>query len=242
MKQMKQHILTLPLVLVWLLSSIASAHYDPTLGRWLSRDPIAEGGGVNLYAFVGNSPLSMTDRLVINENVDKYPEAIKSKEAPDDRKENPSWWKCVCVRKNLYKQNLDYAKEHNFENRLKFWNFQYDLLEQLKGLEGAKDRHAWTTGRANADVAEFNKQLTAASRAQHKFVGTGISATQPTAKWKALEAVNTELRKDYDMYDWPFLVYLDTKDADVNDSGHGCNCKEKGDPDLPKDSEGGGSF
>ena len=29
-------------------------HYSPTLGRFLSRDPIQEQGGLNLYAFVGN--------------------------------------------------------------------------------------------------------------------------------------------------------------------------------------------
>ena len=30
-------------------------HYSPSLGRFLSRDPIAEQGGLNLYAFVGNA-------------------------------------------------------------------------------------------------------------------------------------------------------------------------------------------
>ena len=63
MTQMKKHILTLPLLLVWLLSSIASAHYDPTLGRWLNRDPIAEDGGVNLYGFVGNDGVNAWDNL-----------------------------------------------------------------------------------------------------------------------------------------------------------------------------------
>ena len=29
--------------------------YDPALGRWLSRDPIEEAGGLNPYAFCGNS-------------------------------------------------------------------------------------------------------------------------------------------------------------------------------------------
>jgi len=53
----------LPLLLVWLLSSIASAHYDPTLGRWLNRDPIEEGGGVNLYGFVGNDGVNYWDVL-----------------------------------------------------------------------------------------------------------------------------------------------------------------------------------
>ncbi|MBQ8445587.1 MAG: RHS repeat-associated core domain-containing protein, partial [Opitutales bacterium] len=36
-------------------------HYSPDLGRWLNRDPIEEQGGLNLYAFVRNSPVSFFD-------------------------------------------------------------------------------------------------------------------------------------------------------------------------------------
>src|SRR5207247_1152195 len=36
--------------------------YNPSTGRWLSRDPIEEGGGLNLYCFAYNSPLSWFDR------------------------------------------------------------------------------------------------------------------------------------------------------------------------------------
>jgi RHS repeat-associated protein len=35
--------------------------YDRNLGRWLSRDPIGEDGGINLYAYVLNSPISLID-------------------------------------------------------------------------------------------------------------------------------------------------------------------------------------
>ena len=35
--------------------------YDPRLGRWLSRDPIGEEGGINLYGYVGNRPLGAMD-------------------------------------------------------------------------------------------------------------------------------------------------------------------------------------
>lgn len=35
--------------------------FDSQLGRWLNRDPIAERGGINLYAYVSNSPLSTID-------------------------------------------------------------------------------------------------------------------------------------------------------------------------------------
>jgi RHS repeat-associated protein len=35
--------------------------YDPNRGRWLSRDPIGEAGGLNLYGYVGNNPINFTD-------------------------------------------------------------------------------------------------------------------------------------------------------------------------------------
>ena len=37
--------------------------YDPVLQRWLSRDPIGEAGGIDLYAFAGNSPLNAVDSV-----------------------------------------------------------------------------------------------------------------------------------------------------------------------------------
>ena len=37
--------------------------YSPTLGRFLSRDPVAEQGGMNVYAFVGNAPPNGVDPL-----------------------------------------------------------------------------------------------------------------------------------------------------------------------------------
>jgi RHS repeat-associated protein len=37
--------------------------YDAETGRWLGRDPIGEDGGVNLYGYVGNGPVSAIDPL-----------------------------------------------------------------------------------------------------------------------------------------------------------------------------------
>lgn len=37
--------------------------FDAITGRWLSEDPIEERGGVNLYGFVGNNPISNKDRF-----------------------------------------------------------------------------------------------------------------------------------------------------------------------------------
>jgi hypothetical protein len=38
-------------------------YYDPLTGRWPSRDPIEEDGGVNLYGFVGNNGVNDLDLL-----------------------------------------------------------------------------------------------------------------------------------------------------------------------------------
>jgi hypothetical protein len=38
-------------------------YYDPVTGRWPSRDPIDERGGMNLYGFVGNDGVNQWDLL-----------------------------------------------------------------------------------------------------------------------------------------------------------------------------------
>jgi len=38
-------------------------YYIPELGRWPSRDPIEEDGGLNVYGFAGNRPISLFDLL-----------------------------------------------------------------------------------------------------------------------------------------------------------------------------------
>jgi RHS repeat-associated protein len=40
--------------------------YDPITGRWPSRDPIGERGGVNLYSAIENAPLNSHDILGLN--------------------------------------------------------------------------------------------------------------------------------------------------------------------------------
>lgn len=52
------------------LSAGAQAFFDPAAGRWLSRDPIGERGGVNQYVFVRNNGLNRLDYLGLTENRD----------------------------------------------------------------------------------------------------------------------------------------------------------------------------
>ncbi len=45
-------------------------HYNPLDDRFLSRDPIEERGGLNLYGFVGNDPVNGWDYLGLWEKGD----------------------------------------------------------------------------------------------------------------------------------------------------------------------------
>ncbi len=52
-------------------------YYDPLTGRWPSRDPIGEEGGLNLYGFVSNSPTQFVDLL--GNKLEEYTENIETK-------------------------------------------------------------------------------------------------------------------------------------------------------------------
>ena len=45
------------------LSYYGYRFYDPNLQRWINRDPVEEAGGVNLFAFANNSPITLYDPL-----------------------------------------------------------------------------------------------------------------------------------------------------------------------------------
>jgi RHS repeat-associated protein len=45
------------------LQLLTHRYYDPAAGRFLTRDPIGYGGGVNLYAYVQNAPVDAIDPL-----------------------------------------------------------------------------------------------------------------------------------------------------------------------------------
>jgi RHS repeat-associated protein len=46
-------------------------YYAPRWGRWLSKDPIGERGGVNLYGMCGSDPVNFTDFLGFWTQLDK---------------------------------------------------------------------------------------------------------------------------------------------------------------------------
>ncbi len=48
--------------LIFFATLNVQAFYNPTVGHWLSRDPIQERGGQNLYGFANNQPINKLDK------------------------------------------------------------------------------------------------------------------------------------------------------------------------------------
>ena len=63
-------------------------YYDPSAGRWLSRDPIGEQGGVNLYGMVRNDPVNSVDTLGLNAHLTNLTDTNGLKYVVDDSLNN----------------------------------------------------------------------------------------------------------------------------------------------------------
>lgn len=90
------------LLLAVSLGREAQAFYNPSAGRWLSRDPIAEDGGKNLYEFVKNCPVQYIDPL------GQYPTTSFYICLPkcDGKTYNPRW-ECCCNGKVVSTKAID---------------------------------------------------------------------------------------------------------------------------------------
>jgi RHS repeat-associated protein len=58
--------------------------YDSGTGRWLSRDPSSEGGGINLYGYVGDDPVKLTDPFGLCANGEFKPLGLAMYQKSDD--------------------------------------------------------------------------------------------------------------------------------------------------------------
>ena len=88
---------------MWVIHYYGYRYYEPGTGRWPSRDPIGEEGGVNLYGFVDNHALSEHDFLGL---ADEFSEELQQRrrDAENHQKENE---KLELKRKALEKLRME---------------------------------------------------------------------------------------------------------------------------------------
>jgi RHS repeat-associated protein len=55
----------------------ATRVYDPSIGAWLSRDPIGENAGINLYAYAGRDPINRKDPSGLLDDPENVTELIR---------------------------------------------------------------------------------------------------------------------------------------------------------------------
>ena len=73
-------------------------YYDPVTGRWPSRDPLEEEGGMNLYEFVGNDAISTVDPFGQDWFTDGVYVSYLRKKAKDESPSDPEASKFWSVR------------------------------------------------------------------------------------------------------------------------------------------------
>jgi len=92
-------------------------YLDTQLGRWLSRDPIGEAGGVNFYKFVGNAAPSQFDYLGLDGLQSEMQKgADAAKKATEDseidgfgRDSRNEYCGLVCCKDNVYRHTVPHS-------------------------------------------------------------------------------------------------------------------------------------
>ena len=113
-------------------------YYDPRLGRWLSRDPMGESGGFNLYAYCGNDPVNRWDYLGMATEEERHTEAAqalimqqlyRTKAARERDPEVAASLRAMAEEAGVQADMLGHATEGNYRQdwlRGKYWE-HYDV-------------------------------------------------------------------------------------------------------------------
>jgi hypothetical protein len=106
------------------------AYFDPSVGRWASRDPAGEMGGVNLYEFVANNSLTGIDSLGLDTSGAAYSLNVSS-----DEHNNYLAFHITCPKCQMAKNiKVDYHDAH-------MWDEMYAAFSN--GSKSEPDYIAW---------------------------------------------------------------------------------------------------
>jgi RHS repeat-associated protein len=185
-------------------------YYNPSTGRWLSRDPINERGGINLYGMIGNDAVNGVDFLGLRGNpggpkVDPAAKAalelyfrIADKLAEAKRE-------CACHKSIV--ERIDVLRERFFSNNKNLNRVINDVKDNFGTVKDFYSKPIEYTGdaiRFREEILEgvfgFKRPHDAASVEQYEAFKDSIAYSQ-TAKWagrasKGLDVAESLSRSD----------------------------------------------
>lgn len=89
-------------------------YYDPKVGRFITRDPIGFGGGINVYAYVKNNPIRFKDPEGKNLFIDWFVH-IHVEEYGQKRLDRGALWEKEQL-KNMYNEQFEFCKIECLKN------------------------------------------------------------------------------------------------------------------------------
>ena len=88
------------------VSDYAYRYYDPVTGRWPTRDPIEEWGGENLYEFVENAALNVSDFLGLCSGARNAFLDAACKAQKEGERRNKEFCAAICCKDGKYSQTV----------------------------------------------------------------------------------------------------------------------------------------
>ncbi len=130
----------------WGLNYYGYRFYSADLGRWITRDPIGEDGGLNLYGFVGNGPVVRIDVLGTHTYIkDQYGEYRSGLNEPKFKEKNCCGGKfydmkthCCCKGGTLVENSMKGKKV----SRTKIIDTKIKRFEKWAPV-GSNEGHTW---------------------------------------------------------------------------------------------------
>jgi RHS repeat-associated protein len=140
-------------------------YYHPGIGRWLSRDPIGERGGLNLYAYAGNSPTAFTDPFGLTSKCPPCPSCEKlhsgcSKAVNEDFLVKSTMWRQV---RDAYLAAVDDWKGREIrhcEQKFGVGSIGNDLcVLAVLAIAGSQEANIWITYRTGQSLLRSKRNF-----------------------------------------------------------------------------------
>ena len=165
-------------------------YYDPVTGRWPSRDPIGERGGINLYGMVANDSLNGVDILGLDKIVigdaGRYWDTEKGEFYEKDGTLIPTTGAQKAALKKAAESNIPAPpdpKPAPLERDEKYEGDADNCYTRACGLPGRKGSDDWIPGnRKGGKKNRWNKEEARASKDPCAYLEEKVKIDNDTAK------------------------------------------------------------